>query len=347
MADINKMYTWAIQTCNAPNVGYSQTYRNQRTVNGITYYDCSSFVNYALLAGDFETPGYAPDNNAFTTYTEASVLLSLGWTEVDSSGTYLPGDIGLSTGHTEICYQGGSGQGIFMGAHTDNATLANQVSIGSSSGDATYERSFSRLFRYGAGGAVGYGCSVYVVSALAGNSWVESHINPTVTQYGGTAFGMFQWDGTRRTALLEWLSDNGYADTSPEGQMSYLVYEDDWIGTYDGISSLSDFLYSDSTDIDSLTTAFCNCWERPGTPNLDDRIDFARDAYEYILLNANSSSITTWETEPMYYLDWSQALNNAVLMYRFFSAGGGAGGTSASAKSGLPVWMMTKPWYRR
>ena len=51
MPDINKAYSWAIQTCNAPNVGYSNAYRNQQTVGGITYYDCSSFINYALLAG--------------------------------------------------------------------------------------------------------------------------------------------------------------------------------------------------------------------------------------------------------------------------------------------------------
>ena len=76
MPDINRAYTWAIQTCNAPNVGYSQAYRNQQTINGITYYDCSSFVNYALLAGGFETPSYAPRHNAFTTYTMKVVRLA-------------------------------------------------------------------------------------------------------------------------------------------------------------------------------------------------------------------------------------------------------------------------------
>ena len=75
MPDINKAYTWAIQTCNAPNIGYSQTYRNQQTVGGVTYYDCSSFINYALLAGGFETPSYAPNSNAFTTYSEPDELL--------------------------------------------------------------------------------------------------------------------------------------------------------------------------------------------------------------------------------------------------------------------------------
>ena len=70
MPDINKAYSWAIETCNAPNVGYSNDYRNQQTVGGITYYDCSSFINYALLAGGFETPNYAPRYNAFTPMTK-------------------------------------------------------------------------------------------------------------------------------------------------------------------------------------------------------------------------------------------------------------------------------------
>lgn len=66
MPDINAAWRWAVNTCNAPNIGYSQTYRNQQTVGGVTYYDCSSFINYAILAGGWATPGYAPNNNAFT-----------------------------------------------------------------------------------------------------------------------------------------------------------------------------------------------------------------------------------------------------------------------------------------
>lgn len=340
--DINRSYSWAINTCNAPNVGYSQTYRNQQTVGGITYYDCSSFINYALLAGGFETPGYAPGSNAFTTYTEAGVLLSLGFTEVSATGTYLPGDIGLSSSHTEMCYSGGEGDGVFMGAHTDNAPLAGQVSIGSSGGDPNYRRSFPRLFRYGEGGAVGYGSSAYVVAALAGNAWRESHINPTLNQEGGTAFGLFQWDGVRKSAMQTWMVEQGYPITDPTGQMQYLIVEDDWQGSFGGISNLTEFLTSQSTDIAMLTEAFCTCWERPGVPALEERIEFANAAYEYIITHANDTSINTWETEPMYYLSWEQALNNAVLMYHFYSAGGGGGGALTGAKQGLPIWMMVR-----
>lgn len=345
MPDINRAYTWAIETCNAPDVGYSQTYRNKQTVGGITYYDCSSFINYALLAGGFETPSYAPNHNAFTTYTEPSELLRLGFVEVSNVGEYLPGDIGWVSGHTEMCYKGGFGKGVFMGAHTDNAPLQYQVSIGSSGGNPNYERSFTRIFRYGDGGAVGYGSSVYVVAALAGNSWRESHINPTLSQMGGSAFGMFQWDGPRKDNLIQWLGENGYNATSPDGQMQYLIVEDEWQGTFGGISSLSEFLSSDSTDVAMLTEAFCTCWERPGVPELQERIDFANEAVSYITIHAQDTTIVSWETEPMYYLSRQQALNNAVLMYRFYSAGGGGGGTPSTRKNKMPVWMMIKYHY--
>lgn len=342
MPDINKAYSWAISTCNAPNIGYSQSYRNQQTVGGITYYDCSSFINYALLAGGWTTPAYAPAHNSFTTYTMPAELLRLGFTEVSATGEYLPGDIGISPEHTEMCYKGGQGKGVFMGAHTDNAPLDGQVSIGSSSGNTNYERSFPRLFRFGEGGATGYGASEYVVAALAGNAWRESAINPTVSQLGGGAFGLFQWDGSRRDALFQWLSDNGYEKTSPIGQMQYLIVEDGWLGTCNGISSVSEFISSTSTNIKQLTEAFCNCWERPGVPALEERVEFAFEALEYILLHANDTTITEWETEPMYYLSRNQSLHNAVLMYRFYSAGGGGGGTHTEYRKKMPTWMRIR-----
>ena len=338
MPDINKSYSWAINTCNAPNVGYSQSYRNQQTVGGITYYDCSSFINYALLAGGWETPAYAPAHNPFTTYSEPDVLLSLGFQEVDARGEYLAGDIGWNYGHTEMCYTGGDGGGVFMGAHTDTLPLPQQVSI------SNYTSRWTRLFRYG-NGATGYGVSIYVACALAGNAWSESHINPTLNQLGGTAFGLFQWDGGRKTNLLTWLSENGYDKDSPDGQMTYLVVEQDWIQNYGEFTTLDDFLKSDSTDIPYLTECFMRCWERPGVPALENRISFAQKAFTYIQNHANDTSIVMWETVPAYYLTEEQALRNAVLLYRFYSAGGGGGGTITNPKKKMPVWMWIRYHY--
>ena len=127
---------WGAETCNRSDVGYSQAYRNQQTVNGITYYDCSSFINYALLAGGWKTPSYAPNNNAFVTWNMGAELERLGFVVVTDWSTLRPGDIGVSNNasmqHTEMVYQvnpNNPSQAYWMGAHTDQVPLSDQVSI--------------------------------------------------------------------------------------------------------------------------------------------------------------------------------------------------------------------------
>ena len=339
MFNLNKAYSWAISTCNAPDVGYSQIYRNQQTINGITFYDCSSFIWYALKAGGLELTGWP-----FTTYNMGGILIQNGWTSVPTSGEWLPGDIGVSTAHTEMVYRGGLGYGVCMGAHTNNAILANQVSIGSSSGNPDYISDSSRfplLYRYGDGGAVGYGYSIYVVAALCGNAWRESNINPGLNQVGGTAFGLFQWDGSRKTNLLNWLNEKGYEKDSPEGQMLFLIEENDWQGSFGGISSLTEFLESTSTDVAMLTEAFMRCWERPGVPELAERIEHAKQCLKFISEHAQDSTIKNWVIKDGY-LTEDEILNNAVMMYRFYASGGGGGGTLGKKIRKMPVWMYIK-----
>ena len=147
MPDINVAYQWAINTCNAPNIGYSQAYRNQQTINGITYYDCSSFIWYALIAGGFDCVAAAGSSWPMTTANEPAVLEALGFTRYDPTTTeWLPGDIvhvrNSSRQHTEMVYQGY----VTMGAHTSNRPLADQVSINSSPSDPS---SYQNLYRYG------------------------------------------------------------------------------------------------------------------------------------------------------------------------------------------------------
>lgn len=360
MPDLNKAYSWAIQTCNAPNIGYSQPYRNQQTVNGITYYDCSSFIWYALIAGGFDCVGANGGVTwPFTTYTMPGVLQNLGFTHYNSAEVeWLPGDVLLSSGHTEMCYTGGQTQGVCMGAHTGNAPLEYQVSIGSSSGNPDYVSTSSRfpdLWRYGDGGAVGYGYSIYVISAIAGNWWQESGINPGVYEslqvvdlkdnnvYGG--YGLGQWTnapqyGTyRRTALANWLDDNGYPYDSPEGQFEFLIEENVWYST--GAASmytdLQSFLNSDSTDLYELTGAFLRGWEGIYTETQhQQRYEYAQRVYEFIQQNANDTSISTWFNGNFYCTD-EQKLNNAVMLYRLISAGGGGGGTPGKEKKKMPL----------
>lgn len=347
MPNLNKFYTWCIQTCNAPDVGYSLSYRAQQTVNGITYYDCSSFVYYAMREGGWTNlPGYP-----FTTYDMIPVLLAGGWHEVSATGTILAGDIGWNQEHTEVAYsRGDNGLAVFMGAHDDSYPLQCQVSIGHPViqggvwvDDPTFQRSFDRIFRYGSGGATEYGVMLPVVCALCGNAYIESHVNPAWVRPQTGDTGLWQWYGTRLTDFQTWCQNNNYQTDDPEAQMQYLVAEDYWNGTLYGISSLTDFLGSTSTNIDELTEAFWYCWIGTTPSYLQDRIDFAHEAYDYINLHANDTTITAWETTPMQYLTKEQSLKNCVMLYRFYSAGGGGGGTPSEAdKRKMPLWMKIK-----
>ena len=347
MPDLNKAYQWAINTCNSPTVGYSQTYRNQRTVGGITYYDCSSFINYALVAGGWVTPQYAPNNWPFVTGDMYSVLPSLGFVSVPAGGQILPGDIGLSSGHTEMCYAGGIGRAVFMGAHgANNIALVNQVSIGNSSGDATATRSFPNIYRYGSGGAQGYGIALPVIAALCGNSWKESQINPGLEEYGGGGgWGLFQWTGSRRTAFESWCVQNGFTYDDPNGQVQYLIYENFWQpNALYPFQTLTDFLNSQSTDIEMLTRAWEDCWEISGDDEAQilQRIAWANQCYVYITNHAQDSSIFEWYISNQYITE-QQTLNNAVMLYRILSTGGGGGSLGKEKK--MPVWMKIRYHY--
>lgn len=361
--NINAAYTWAVATCNAPNVGYSQDYRNQQTVGGITYYDCSSFINYALLAGGFSTPGYAPNNNPFTTVTEPYELLRLGFKEVDASGVYLPGDIGLSAGHTEMCYKGGNGSGIFMGAHTDNALLVNQVSIGNSSGDETYTRSFPRLFRYGSGDvtlgyewingenseyfgdptselcgnnakAINNACCIYsyfyhkgwtleAISGLCGNIQQESTFNPSLIEIGGTGHGLVQWTPPEDLYRVMDVIYGGHTDWNDGEKQCGVIYAE-----YQQSTGLHDWGIEGQW---YQTAQFPISWEDWA----NSRIDPGELALAF---QANYERPASLHPE---------RANYARAWYNYLKTidPTGGGGTPTERKKKMPIWMLIKYHY--
>lgn len=358
---INKAYSWGIETCNAPDVGYSQKYRTQKTVNGITYYDCSSFIWYALKAGGFDV---VTANNGssypFTTSTMRKVLLKLGFYKV-TDNTIKKGDIGWKAGHTEMAYSDGTTSAIYMGAHTGNAKLVNQVSIGNSSGDATATRSFTENYRYENGATGGYGCSPYVIAAICGNFWQESGINPGIWENLSSGnwtdelkgYGLGQWtnykdEHGRLYKLHQYLVDNGYAVDDGYGQLEFLIYENTWqhIEAFAEFQSLSDFLNSMATNIEYLVKAWMRCWEGIWDGTYNKRVAYANKVHQYIVDNAQNTDIDTW-VSGNFYTSEDEALNNAVLIYRWLSAGGGGGGTSSKgSSSGMPIYMMLRNFYK-
>lgn len=321
MPDINLAYKWAIDTCNAPKVGYSQAYRNENTVGGITYYDCSSFIWYALKAGDFpiteayqKVMGFAYSGNAIVTAYEQPWLKELGFVQQDINGKWERGDILWRPGHTEMVYTGGTGEGVTMGAHTANTTLANQVSI---NGAATPASKWSTLWRYPGDEPSGTnqwihgnfaldlaqmrnnanlvkdyltekGWSLNAIAGLLGNMQVESWINPGVWQNldpsrPDLGYGLVQW--TPSTKITDWLTANGYDVEDGDAQLKWIDEETtpqgQWNRGSDYPLTFEEFKRSDESP-EYLAYAFMYNFEQPGDLNQPVRKQNARYWYDYL-----------------------------------------------------------------
>lgn len=356
MPDINAAYQWAITTCNAPNVGYSQAYRNEQYYNGAIRYDCSSFIWYALKNGGFGNIGSYP----FTTASMRPILISSGFTQVNINGEWKAGDILWRSGHTEMVYTGGIASGVTMGAHSDSYSLPKQVSINTS---VTPASKWTQIYRYG-NGATGGGLSIYVVAAMCGCWWQESGVNPGIweslipcawdfqydfTHKGG--FGVGQWTnyGTshgRCYNLHEWVTSNGYADGDGTGQMLFLVHEDYWVnsshkrGNY---TTLSEFLSSTSTDLGTLVWDFLACWEGVAGNAYENRLSHAQTYLNYIRQHMDDDpSQYSWVSANRY-LSEAETLNNVMCVYfHFYGYNIDPKPDPSTWKRSMPVWMMCR-----
>ena len=254
MPDINAAYRWCIDQCNNPNVGYWMDHRYQETIDGITYYDCSSFIWYALVDGG----GFSLPSPAFVTGSMLSVLTAAGFQIITAPGVgtiCYPGDIlwhnhGSAGGHTEMVFAGGTGTARTMGAHGRNGIpLQNQVSINAGYVPFT-DVGWEYLARWGAGVAYQWhnkntgaysrdsveaqenvmkmvevlaplGWTINAIAALAGNQAYESGFNPwrwesdTVNLSRG--YGLFQY--TPATKYIQSSVAAGYTGFQPNYPM--------------------------------------------------------------------------------------------------------------------------------
>lgn len=309
MPDLSLAYQWAVNTCNAPNIGYSQSYRQGQTVNGITYYDCSSFISKALTVG-----GFYARNPWFTTYTMPDLLRQAGFLEANINGQWLPGDILLRADHTEMVYRTGSGngRGITMGAHSSAYPLADQVSINDYESTAS---AWSSLWRYanGTGGALQWissneylsasemqnnaycfysymftSATLSAIAGMLGNIQRESTINPGVWQNldegnYNMGFGLVQW--TPATNYTEWATANGYDIGDGDGQCQWLltqtVSSGQWIPTAQYPQTWQEFLAWSGSPEDAAS-CFLKNFERAGVEAEAERRQNARNWYNYL-----------------------------------------------------------------
>lgn len=325
MPNINTAYRWAINTCNNPKVGYSQSYRAQQTVNGITYYDCSSFIWYALKAGGFELSGYP-----FTTANMTAKLEELGFTRLSTTVDWFPGDIlhvrNSSHQHTEMVSSGRR----TMGAHTGKKPLADQVSINDYDTPLDY---YTSLWRYAGGASIDYdwikgnrylnesemqnnayiffsimsarGWTLNAIAGTLGNIEQESTVNPglwqNLTVATGNGFGLVQW--TPSTNYTNWANSHGYAVDDGNYQCQWLdentVSSGQWISTATYPMSFDEYKTSDLLP-ETLASVFLKNFERAGVEVEETRKTNARKWYDYLLGLSPIIPTTKKKSMPIY-----------------------------------------------
>lgn len=104
-------------------------------------------------------------------------------------------------------------------------------------------------------------------AGIAGNLMQESSDDP-----GRAGGGLAQWQGSRYTGLVKYAQSRGLPATSAQAALGYLVQ--DLKGPYAGLTNQ----LRSAKDPGTAATLFSNIYERPGTPMLANRVNYARQA---------------------------------------------------------------------
>lgn len=135
-----------------------------------------------------------------------------------------------------------------------------------------------------------YGWTKESIAAICGNMYQESGINPGMWQGANTdrtgGYGLTQW--TPASKVLIFLADNGYPETSMEGQLAMLQHEielneshdpnSQWIAT--NAYNISFLQFTQSTEsVTWLTASFYYDYERP--PASDTTLPLRQEKANY------------------------------------------------------------------
>lgn len=168
--------------------------------------------------------------------------------------------------------------------------------------------------------------NIYSVCAILGNFYGESCCNPGIWEslkVNAPGYGLGQWTDVtgvvhRRSDLFSWLESMGYSRSSGNGQLEYLLVENYWIQSYGSkYKSLREFLYSESTDIEELTTDFFHCWEGINDSSLTIRKRYAWNAYNFIKNHKNDKKEWKWISGNRF-LNNDEFYNNCMVVYNWF-----------------------------
>lgn len=120
------------------------------------------------------------------------------------------------------------------------------------------------------------GCTPVTACAIMGNIAQECGYNYNSS---GSAYGLIQWTGSRKSSLISWCSSNGYSYKSLVGQLYFLRYEMSQ-SSYKKYIDMMNALDVKESSIAEATDIFLTYVERAGTRVLDKRVRYALEAWE-------------------------------------------------------------------
>lgn len=120
------------------------------------------------------------------------------------------------------------------------------------------------------------GCTPVTACAIMGNIAQECGYN--YNDVSGSAYGLIQWTGSRKSSLISWCGSNGYSYKSLVGQLYFLRYEMSQSGYKKYIDMMNDLEVKESS-LREATDIFLTYVERAGTRVLDKRVRFATEAW--------------------------------------------------------------------
>ena len=361
---INSAVAWAVGIANDPDHGYDQSHRWGPD------YDCSSLVisAYQQAGIPVKTNGATYTGNMVSVFLKTGFIDVTADVNLSTGSGLIYGDVVWRKGHTEMC----CGSGKLVGASiNENGTITggqegdqtgNEIRVRS-----YYNGSWARVLRYPVSGWIAgnrylsaseqkhnaeiiysymsdNGWSINAIAALLGNMEVESTINPGIWESLTTnptsyyvnkgrwpGFGLCQW--TPYQKFSEW-AGTGWK-TNYDKQLERLLWEmengEQYYPTTNYPETFKEFSTSTKTAY-YLAGAFLYNYERPASPNADDRGNRAEKwlAYlqQYVSTETNPDEHPNSDPDIAYNnADWqgdnrplttSEIQHNGKIVWKFF-----------------------------
>jgi hypothetical protein len=114
-------------------------------------------------------------------------------------------------------------------------------------------------------------------SLLVGQAIAESGLDPNTVHDGGTGYGIYGAGRARRTRMLNWLAQNGYARNDLSGQMRYMAHEAMTDSTY--AASRDALMNASPNNFEHGARVLTNNFESPRIENWGVRLKNAFTAH--------------------------------------------------------------------